>query len=245
MDLPLGWALDGAVGTELTRRGADARDPERWALTEPEEVRALHRVMVQAGATATTTASFAAPRSTDGDERVRAAVRLAREAGTPLVLAALGPGEGHGRLASVARDAGADAIVLETFVGAPSLVRVTEEVSAALAGALPVIAGYCPLDAEATDERAALPRRLRDAGAAAVLVGCGDGRGSVVATAQRWAAGPLPVLARPSAGLPRAIRTPATFAAVAADLRSAGVRAMGGCCGAGPDHVRAIAGAGA
>lgn len=243
MDLPLGWALDGAVGTELARMGADARDPERWVLTQPEKVRELHRAMLDAGATAITTASFAAPRHEDGEARVRAAVGLARDVGAPVVLAALGPGEHHGRLATVAAEAGADGVVLETFVGPASLVRVTEEVSEALDGALPVIAGYCPLDGEATEERAQLPARLRDAGASAVLVGCGDGKGSVVAVAKRWAKGPLPVLARPSAGLPGAIRTPATFARLAAELRAAGVRAMGGCCGAGPEHVRAIAGA--
>jgi len=244
MELPLGWALDGAVGTELARMGADARDPERWVLTEPEKVRELHRAMLDAGASALTTASFAAPRHEDGAERVRAAATLARDAGAPLVLAALGPGENHGRLAVVARDAGADGVVLETFVGATSLVRVTQEVSEALGGSLPVIAGYCPLDDEVTEERAQLPARLRDAGASAVLVGCGDGKGSVVAVAKRWTKGPLPVLARPSAGLPGSIRTPATFARLAADLRAAGVRSMGGCCGAGPPHVRAIAGAG-
>ncbi len=243
MELPLGWALDGAVGTELARVGADARDPERWVLTEPERVRELHRAMLAAGASAITSASFAAPRNDDSTERVRAAITLAREAGAPVVLAALGPGEDHARLALVARDAGADAVVLETFVGPASLLRVTEAVVEALGGALPVIAGHCPLDAEATEERATLPARLRDAGAAALLVGCGDGKGSVVATARRWATGPLPVLARPSAGLPQAIRTPATFARLATELRAAGVRAMGGCCGAGADHVRAIAGA--
>ena len=242
MTLRVGWALDGAVGTELARMGADARDPERWTLEQPERVRELHRAMITAGATAITTASFAAPRSESAHERIRAAVSIARGSGAPMVLAALGPGEDHGALAALAVDEGADGVVLETFVGPESLVRVTAEVVAAVGG-FPVVAGYCPLDDAATSERAALPARLRDAGASAVLVGCGDGKGSVPAVARRWATGPLPVFARPSAGLPGAIRTPADFARLAVGLRAAGVRAMGGCCGAGPDHVRAIAGA--
>ncbi|MBO6935823.1 MAG: homocysteine S-methyltransferase family protein [Deltaproteobacteria bacterium] len=242
MDLRVGWALDGAVGTELARMGADAADPERWVLDEPARVVELHRGMLAAGATAIFTASFAAPRSEGGEDRVRAAVSLAREAGAAFVFAALGPGEGHARLASVAVDMGADAVVLETFVGPEALVRTTEEVVAAVGASVLVVAGFCPLHDAATPERAALPGRLGRAGASAVLVGCGDGRGSVAAVAKRWAGGPLPVLARPSAGLPGALRTPADFAALAADLKAAGVRAMGGCCGAGLDHVRAIVG---
>lgn len=240
----MGWALDGAVGTELTRVGADAADPERWVLEAPERVRELHRAMHAAGATAITTASFAAPRSDSAEARVRAAVALAAEAGAPRVHASLGPGNGHAALARVAADAGADAVVLETFVGPEALVRVTSAVAEALAGAVPLVAGYCPLDSAATEERAALPRRLRDAGASALLIGCGDGKGSVVALARRWAAeGVLPIWAKPSAGLPGAVRSPAAMAALAAELRAAGVQAMGGCCGAGVAHVRAIAGA--
>ncbi len=243
MDPRVGWALDGAVGTELARLGADARDPERWVLEQPDRVVELHRAMVGAGATAITTASFAAPRSEASTERVRTSVALAREAGAPFVFAALGPGDAHAELAAAALGAGADGLVLETFVGPETLVRTTAEVVTAVGATVPVVAGYCPLDDAPTPERAALPARLRDAGAAAVLVGCGDGRGSVVALARRWVSGPLPVFARPSAGLPGALRTPADFAALAAELRAAGVRAMGGCCGAGADHVRAIAGA--
>jgi len=243
MALPFGWALDGAVGTELARMGADARDPERWVRTAPGRVLELHRAMVAAGATAITTATFAAPRSERGLERMAPAVSLAREAGAPIVLAALGPGERHAELATAAVEAGADGVVLETFVGPESLVRITTEVASAVGDRVPVIAGYCPLDGAATPERVALPARLADAGASAVLVGCGDGKGSVVSVARRWLDGPLPVIARPSAGLPGELRTPAAFAVLAAELRAAGVRAMGGCCGAGVDHVRAIAGA--
>ena len=243
MALRFGWALDGAVGTELARMGADARDPERWVIDAPERVTALHRAMIAAGATAITTASFAAPRSESAFERMRLAVSLAREAGAPIVLAALGPGEGHGALARVAVEAGADGVVLETFVGPESLVRTSREVAAAVGQRVPIIAGYCPLDGADTPARRALPLRLAEAGASALLVGCGDGKGSVVAVARRWLDGPLPVIARPSAGVPGTLRTPADFAVLAAELRAAGVRAMGGCCGAGVDHVRAIVGA--
>ena len=234
------WTLDGAVGTALLDGSADPSDPEAVVERRPERVRALHQSMLDAGAGAVTAASFAAPRlGAAGAQRVRSAVEAARSVEPPLVLAALGPGENHAELADVALDAGADAVVLETFVDVTALVAATVAVRSAI-GAGTLLAGFCPLD-DLVDR--SLPRRLTDAGADALLLVCGDGEGSVVRWARALAPGPMPVVARPSAGVPGARRGAAEFGELAHSLREVGVVAMGGCCGATPAHVAAIAGA--
>src|SRR3954465_13494091 len=55
--------LDGALATELERRGADLRDPlwsARILLEQPELIRAVHLDYFRAGADVATTASYQA-----------------------------------------------------------------------------------------------------------------------------------------------------------------------------------------
>jgi 5-methyltetrahydrofolate--homocysteine methyltransferase len=56
------------------------------------------------------------------------------------------------------------------------------------------------------------------------------------------------IFAKPNAGQPELVGgravykvTPANFAAAAAKIRLAGVNIIGGCCGTGPEHIRALA----
>ena len=96
---------DGATGTNLFDRGlASGEAPELWCETQPDEVRALHRSFVEAGADIILTNSFGGTRQRlklhGADDRVRelnaAAARLAREvadgAARPVVVAgSVGP----------------------------------------------------------------------------------------------------------------------------------------------------------
>jgi 5-methyltetrahydrofolate--homocysteine methyltransferase len=50
----------------------------------------------------------------------------------------------------------------------------------------------------------------------------------------------VPLVAKPSPGLPGAVLPPAAFAAALRPALAAGVRLAGGCCGAGADHLRAV-----
>jgi S-methylmethionine-dependent homocysteine/selenocysteine methylase len=83
--------LDGAMGTELERRGFDARLPlwSAWALIEaPDLVKRIHADYVRAGAQVLTAATFRTTRYTLAkenltswaEELVALAIRLAREA---------------------------------------------------------------------------------------------------------------------------------------------------------------------
>lgn len=107
--------LDGALATELERRGADLNDPlwsARLLLEQPDLIRQVHLDYFRAGADVATTASYQATfegfarRGLDTDaaaDLMRLAVRLAREARTqflaespagtrvPLVAASVGP----------------------------------------------------------------------------------------------------------------------------------------------------------
>jgi homocysteine S-methyltransferase len=109
--------LDGALATELERRGADLKDPlwsARLLLEQPELIRAVHLDYFRAGADVATTASYQASfegfagrglGAEDAAALMRLSVRLAQEARTqwlaerpasdtrpaPLVAASIGP----------------------------------------------------------------------------------------------------------------------------------------------------------
>jgi 5-methyltetrahydrofolate--homocysteine methyltransferase len=78
-------------------------------------------------------------------------------------------------------------------------------------------------------------------GAAAAGVNCVFAGPALTALAVRAAARlPVPFVAKPSPGLPGAVLPPASFAAALRPAVAAGQRALGGCCGATGDHLRAI-----
>ncbi len=87
------------------------------------------------------------------------------------------------------------------------------------------------------------------AGATVIGVNCGSGPESLVEPVRRLIATNLaPVLAMPSAGLPTGEPpnacypvSPDAFAEAAIQFRNMGVRYFAGCCGIGPEHLRAAA----
>src|SRR5260221_750872 len=84
--------LDGALATELERRGADLRDPlwsARVLLDAPDLIRAVHRDYFEAGADVAVTASYQATipglmrrglSAAQAEDVLRSSVRLAQEA---------------------------------------------------------------------------------------------------------------------------------------------------------------------
>jgi 5-methyltetrahydrofolate--homocysteine methyltransferase len=100
-------------------------------------------------------------------------------------------------------------------------------------GALEMASGEPALDAL---------HALASDGAAAVGVNCtfpGAPLTALVASARGALA--LPLIAKPSPGLPGAVAPPAAFGAGCAELARAGASWIGGCCGATADHLRAAA----
>ncbi|CAG1006232.1 partial Bifunctional homocysteine S-methyltransferase/5,10-methylenetetrahydrofolate reductase, partial [Anaerolineae bacterium] len=147
--------------------------------------------------------------------------------------------------------AGADAIVVETMA---DIEEARIAVSAAHATGLPVVASMV-FDSGKDKDRTMMgttpetvATELTAAGADVIGANCGLGIEGYIPIARRMrAATSLPVWIKANAGLPEMTNgtityrtTPEEFAALAQQLREAGVAFVGGCCGTSPDFVAAL-----
>ena len=208
---------DGAMGTELAARGL-APPFERFNRERPESVLEIHRAYREAGARLLRTNTFLAKER----DLALAGARLAREAaGEDLwVAGAMGPGADQ---AEALAEGGCDLLILETFSDADDLLAALRR---AKATGLPVVAQMAGLpDARARAEADLVGVNCLDPEETLRLLGRLDGARS----------------AFPHGGLPGAPIPPTAFAAAGARLAALGVRLLGGCCGTGPAHVKALA----
>jgi len=263
---------DGAWGTELQKRGLPpGTAPDFWNLSHAGQVEEVARAYVAAGSQVILTNTFRANPVAIGSgfEAInRAGVALSKRAaaGRALVFASLGPtgkllltGEigreetqaAFAAQAAVLREAGADALLIET-------VSDIEEARLALAAAqatgLPVIVSFA-FDSGKNKDRTltgatpeAVAQAMAEAGADGIGANCGVGPEQAVPLCRRLrSACDLPVWIKPNAGLPKmdgdAIRyevTAESFAAHYPALREAGAAFVGACCGSTPDFIRAL-----
>jgi len=270
---------DGAWGTQLQAAGLPPGGaPELWNAENPDAVEAVARSYVEAGSDCILTNSFTGnrfllERHGAGDraaELMSSAVAISRRAANEAVrvFASMGPTgkivmmeevpaaeivAAYAELAAPAADAGADAVVLETFNELDELKLAHEGVRRGCA--LPVICsmtfGSGP-DGTATtmgNTPADLAAAAEEAGAAAIGANCGVGPGNYVRVAELLrAASELPVWIKPNAGMPRigpggqtVFRMgPEEFTGHVPDLAAAGARIIGGCCGTTPEHIRLV-----
>ena len=264
--------LDGPMGTELTARGVTTELPawSAAALDEaPEVVAEIHRDYVDAGATVHTANTFRTQPGIVPDRwavLARRAVRLARAvvpagqrvAGSIAPIADCyrpdrSPGEAargaHRALCRVLADAGADLLLCETFPSVPEAwVAVEEAVATGLPTWLSLTAGpsadLLAPDAVRRGAEGAVAR-----GASAVLINCVpavDTLRFVEAIADLG----VPFGAYANAGSPdarigwAASAEPGAeaYAELAEGWVAAGATLIGGCCGTGPAHLRALRG---
>jgi len=259
--------LDAGLGTELLDAGLP-RDalPESWLLEKPEVVERVHASHAAAGAQVVLTCTFnlAGPRlresgiTTPLEALARRAVELARKAapgarvagavGPTLLAGRASPAELRERYAEAYKAlaaAGVDLVWTESHWDLP-------EARAALAAAretgLPAVATFNFGDAGgiltvASGEPAlACLEAVAAEGAVAVGTNCvlpGAPLESLLARAAARLG--VPLVAKPSAGLPRDIVAPEAFAPWLVQLARAGASWIGGCCGASAAHVAAIA----
>ena len=144
-------------------------------------------------------------------------------------------------------DGGAQCVFLETFPDLEELL-VALEAKQALHHC-PVVCSLVPCEDGTLRDETPLAEafaRLRDAGADVVGVNCVTPEEALAALKSCADCGPL--AAFPSAGLPESVDgrliypvSPEDFTTAALALAAGGVRLLGGCCGAGPAHVAAIA----
>jgi homocysteine S-methyltransferase len=238
----------GAMGTEFLRRSRTAGHPlDELNLTHPHLVLGLSREYAEAGATLIKTNTFLANRlrlaKAGLEDKVReinlAGTRLAREAAPDgFVAGAVGPLSDHPASAVEKREAfleqcgalaaaGCDLLLLESFRQKDDLALA---VKAARETGLPVVSQLAALDEKDVD---GIPP------ADVVGVNCISGEQAVSAVKRLGAASGLPRSAFPSGGLPGKEVLPGVFAESIRALVGAGARLVGGCCGAGPEHIRA------
>ena len=271
--------LDGALGTELERRGAPTLLP-LWStqalLERPDLVAAIHRDYVAAGAELLTAGSFRTQRRTleragagaRAEELTCLAVSLARGAARTarrevFVLGSQAPLEDCYRpdlvpeAAALAREhaehaeslaaAGADAILVETM---NSVREAAAAARAAGATGLPVIVSFVCGEGARLLSGEPLEAGLEAAARSAPLavgVNCLPPH-AVGACLGILAATGLPFGVYPNLGAPDPLRgfapsadfSPAELAAEARLWIDAGAAFVGGCCGTGPAHVRAL-----
>ncbi|MHC4600922.1 MAG: homocysteine S-methyltransferase family protein [Planctomycetota bacterium] len=156
--------------------------------------------------------------------------------------------------AEVLASEGVDLFLVETMTDlkeAEILVRTVREVSDLPIGATLTFdqkpRGYFTLMGDKPGDAA---RRLAEAGANFVGANCTLGPEAMVGLAGILVSeSPVPVIVQPNAGNPELVDgravyrvTPEAFAASVAAILEKGVAAVGGCCGTGPAHIRAVAG---
>ncbi len=150
---------------------------------------------------------------------------------------------------------GADAVVIETMAAldeACAGVRAAKENTRLVVGAsftfdTKTADGYRTMMGVAPEQAA---QGALEAGADFVGSNCSLGSDEMIAVvrAMRAASPDAPLLVQPNAGRPKQHddgtiaypETPAMMAANVAGLIEAGANIIGGCCGTGPDHIRAI-----
>ena len=271
--------LDGAMGTELERRGIPTPLPlwSAQALRDhPDAVREIHEEYVRAGADVITANTFrTTPRALqNGDARVltQRAVALAGEATDRargarevLVAGALAPLEDcyrpdqapdpelslreHTEQASFLARCGVDLILAETM---NSIAEAMAAVRAAKATGLPVLVSFICKDGSqilSGESLADAVRAVEPLRPDAILVNCVAPETAAECLLTMGRETRIPLGCYPTAGEPDMARgtwrfdsawTPERFAEAAGTWVARGAQIVGGCCGTGPDHIRAL-----
>ena len=263
--------FDGAMGTTLQRRGMpQGMLSEMMNFEMPEVVTGIHRDYLEAGAKVVITNSFQANElklvDVTVEETAQAAVKCARAAGAKYVGFNCGPTgkvlvpagdlsferacEIYRRMALAGQAAGADYIHIGTMADLyetkAAIVAAKENTS------LPVVCTMTFQENGRTfmgcDPKTAV-FTLQGLGVDVLGVNCSVGPAQlfpVVEEMLRYSR--VPVLVQPNAGLPvlrDGVTTyelpPEDFARVLAQMAGMGVSILGGCCGTGPEHIRALA----
>ncbi len=198
----------------------------------------------------------------------RSGAQISRRAaaGQALVFASMGPsgkilvlgetteeelGKAFSEQASALAEGGADGLVIETMA---DLAEAKVAVYAARKTGLPVVASMV-FDSGRNKDRTMMghtpeqaAEELTAAGADVIGANCGRGISGYVDICRRLqAATNRPIWIKPNAGLPELIEgtpiyrtTPAEFASYVPALVQAGASFIGGCCGTGPEFIRAV-----
>ena len=266
--------FDGAFGTMMQRAGLTlaGENPDLLNLSAPDDITAIHRAYVEAGAQVATTNTFGAnarklAKAATVAEVYAAAARAARASGARYVAGDIGPTgallapmgtlsfeeayELFAEQARAAAAAGCDLIVVETMA---DLREAKAAVLAATAETdLPVFVTMTFGEDGRTflgTTPAIAAMTLSSLGAAAVGMNCSLGPDELAALVAEMAPHVrCPLMVQPNAGLPRVEDgrtvydvTPEEFARSMEGILDAGATIVGGCCGTDPSFISALSG---
>ena len=249
---------DGAMGSELMRRGVAPDRILAANLERPELVRAVHRDYLQAGAQILTANTFAAYKGIPLRDAIEAGIRIAREeaANAPLdigVWAAFSTQmlQTYSGLYNRFPDEMRGALVVETCLtldmavaGALSARRVRPHLLALT---------YSFHSNQSLEDGKGPEDAMRDLAALGVDVlgaNCGEHPMDFIPLAKRmYKMIYTPLIMQPSAGLPKTGANgkliypfgPKPWAEIAFALFAEGINVVGGCCGTTPAHIAALA----
>ena len=263
--------FDGGFGTELYRKGFFLNTSyEGLVLSAPKVITGIHQAYLDAGCDVITTNTYNANAlkleefglADKTAEINETAVALAKKASAGkeniLIAGSVGPIAGNfgeervlqalRQQASALERGGADFLIFESLNTMQELRRVLAVAEGLSLAWMPsfVLNGEAIL-ADGTDFPAILAI-LRDA-PAAIGLNCGLGPDVTLAAFQKiHQLTTLPFVVQPGAGSPRVVdnrfmpmASPEYFTTYALRYTSLGARAVGGCCGIGPEHIADLA----
>lgn len=261
--------FDGAMGTELIRKGIIFKQPEMLNLRAPDLIAAIHKDYIDAGCDFITTNTFGANRinmpEADLPSVITAAIANAKKYRTSqYVMLDIGP---IGKMPYPMDDAAfdhvyqafkevvdiasplVDGFILETFFDLTELkcamLAVRENCDKPVFTTMTFEASVRTFTGTSPCEMAAL---MDNMGADAIGVNCSLGPRAIAPVVEELLCHcRKPIILQPSRGLPRMKGGKAfynlpleEFAAVMEEYCRKGVAIVGGCCGTTPEFIRAI-----
>lgn len=268
---------DGAWGTELMKKGMKTGEcPEIWNLTNPDKVAEVAASYVDAGSRVILTNTFGGNRfvlsrysmeDKVGEINTKGVAISKKAAGDrALVFASIGPSgkmlitkdvtedalqEAFRVQATAIKDAGADAIIIETMTDInEALIAINEAKSTGL----PLVASMV-FDAGKEKDRTMMGHTIEEmaekfesAGVDVLGSNCGKGIEGFIPICRKMRNNTnLPIWIKANAGLPEYKNgetvyntTPEEYAGHVLPLIENGANFIGGCCGTNPDFIRAI-----
>ncbi len=245
---------DGAMGTELQKRGLPFNTPaDGWVLSHPDEVLAVHRSYVAAGSQVVLTNTLNTNTATYDPQQVdrmnRHAAAVARQSGAAWVAGSVGPGGDATQLRALAAG-GVDLIWMETqlcLADVVALIAICRAITP-----LPIVVSFSfhreDGRTHAGDDPRDIARTLSALDVAAIGMNCGNGLALVPIVLQLLRENTsLPLILKPNAGTPIVANTvlsyPLTATSWATEMHkmlSPAVHLIGGCCGTSPAFIREL-----
>lgn len=261
--------VDGGAGTLLQSWGLEAGvAPETWNISNPDKIKQMHRLYLEAGANIITACSFGANRLKfdNLEEIINAAIANAKEAckgfdayvaldigPTGKMLEPLGdlPFEEavsvFAETVRIGAAAGADLVLIETM-------NDSYETKAAVLAAkencnLPVFVTNAYSDngkLMTGADPAAMVAMLEGLGVDALGMNCSMGPRQMLEIAAETAKyASVPIIVNPNAGLPKVVDGKSVFdvdaeefSDIMCEIVAAGATIIGGCCGTTPEYIR-------